>query len=72
MIESVQMMVNLVLNENEVKVPSSRVSRIVEGCDRPKLEVLPSAETTCSLLANIHCSRGESGKVKRNYFLAPL
>ncbi|XP_065219717.1 uncharacterized protein LOC135845180 [Planococcus citri] len=58
-----EMIVNLVLNENEVKIPSSRISRMVEGSDKPKLEVLPDTETTCSLLANLHCSRGEPGKV---------
>lgn len=62
------MIVNLVVNKSHVKIPSSRISRIIEGQEKPKLEQLPEAESTCSLLANLHCSRGESGKVGGIYY----
>lgn len=56
-------MINAVVTEDRVNVSHSRTVRLVKGKEKPVIDILPDTEPGCSLLAQIHCSKGKSGKV---------
>ncbi|XP_065224311.1 ester hydrolase C11orf54 homolog [Planococcus citri] len=58
-----ELMINAVVTEDNVKVPLSRTARIVKGKEKPVIDTVPDTEPGFSFMAQIHSSRGESGKV---------